>query len=481
MTERPGAPRARLLLIDDEAAVRRGLGRVLLQKGFAVDTAESGAAALDLLRARPIDVALVDRDLGAEDGLSVAMLVKERSPEVEVIVLAAADRVEASAAGAARAGAFAIVQKPEGEAETLALAITRAAERRRLVREAEGPGAGAPGEEGLRGLLGSSPRLLAAERRALDAARTEQPVLILGEPGTGKELLARTIHRASSRSGGPLQMLSAAALAEGRAEDELFGVVEAGGRARKGAVERAFGGTLVLEEVGALPASAQRALGEAMQSGEYRPRGALEARVFDARVVATSHDLRARVKAGAFREDLFYRLGVALVELPPLRRRRDDIPVLAYHFARRIADREGKDPRRFSAQALEKLRKHAWPGNVRQLERAIERAVLLSTREAILPGDLELDEPGGDEEDERDAEARSLNPVVLSAGDLTEVHYPEAKEQAIGAFDAAYVARLMARAGGNVSEAARLAGMDRANFRRLIRKSEARQRAARKG
>jgi DNA-binding NtrC family response regulator len=285
-------------------------------------------------------------------------------------------------------------------------------------------------------------------------------VLVLGERGTGKELFARAVHRRSNRGGARLTVLRLAGLPEQLAAAELIG-----------AIEDAEGGTLLLDDVGELGPAAQATLARALGTGEIRA-GSPEARRFDVRLVATAlPTLRDRVKEGAFREDLFYRLGVILLEIPPLRRRKDDIPVLAYHFLSRFAPRAGKDIRRIGVEALRRLREHPWPGNVRELSAVIEHAVVMAKGDAILPLDLPIGkEPDAPDDDDEDDGAKA--PLAIAGAELFELPYADAKERAVDTFDQAYVERLMKRAGGVVSEAARLAGMDRSNFRRLMKRTQ---------
>ena len=437
---------ARVLVVDDEPAVRRAIARALMERGFAVDTAEGGRAALDLLRTRAVDVLLVDRSMPDMDGMSVLAGVRQDHPDVAVVMMVPAGDDEAAAA-ALRAGAYDVVRKPVTAPELLARPLERAAERRRLEGSLRATEQKLLQHESLGEILSGSTRMAELDRRAAGAASTSSSILVLGERGTGKELLARSLHRRSNRAREPLHILRLSGLPEDLATAELLG-----------ALELAEGATLLLDDVGELGPSAQAALVRAL-GGEARRR--------DVRVLSTAlPELRDRVKEGTFRQELFYRLSVIALEIPPLRRRRDDIPLLAYHFLSRFAPRAGKDIRRIGVEALRRLREHAWPGNVRELGSVMEHAVVMAKGDAILPADLPIGQAV-----EMDDEEGEAAPATIASEELFEMPYADAKDHAVDAFDQAYVDRLMKRAGGNVSEAARLAGMDRSNFRRLVKKA----------
>jgi DNA-binding NtrC family response regulator len=445
----PGAPSeaaARVLVVDDEPAVRRALARALMERGFAVDTAEGGRAALDLLRTRPADVVLLDRSMPDMDGPSVLAGLREEHPGVAVVMMVPAGDDEA-AASALRAGAYDVVHKPVTAPELLCRPLERAAERRRLEVSLRAVEQRLLQHESLGEILSGSTRMAELDRRAASAASTSSPILVLGERGTGKELLARSIHRRSNRAREPLHILRLEGLPEDLAIAEILG-----------ALEISEGATLLLDDVGELGPSAQAALVRALAD---------EARRRDVRMLATGlPELRERVKAGTFRQELFYRLSVIALEIPPLRRRRDDIPLLAYHFLSRFAPRAGKEIRRIGVEALRKLREHAWPGNVRELGSVIEHAVVMARGDVILPADLPLGHAV-----ETDEDAEPPGPAMIAGEEVFEMPYADAKDHAVEAFDQMYVDRLMKRAGGNVSEAARLAGMDRSNFRRILKKA----------
>jgi two-component system response regulator HydG len=304
-------------------------------------------------------------------------------------------------------------------------------------------------------------------------------VLILGESGTGKELTARAIHQHSPRTRNAFVAVNCSAIPVDLVESELFGHVRGaftGATAtRPGLFETADRGTLFLDEVGDLPPLAQVKLLRALQEGEIKRVGSNETKHVDVRVIAaTNVDLSSRIVAGRFREDLYYRLNVVAISLPPLRERREDIPLLAYHFLQKYAARSGSSIRRFSPEAMQVLESHRWPGNVRELENAIEHAVVFCKDGVIQPTDLPFSRK----------QSSSQEPPVLvqpspsesPGAQLSDLPYREAKDRAIHAFETSYFASLMQRAGGNVSEAARQAGLDRSNFRRAAKRAGVRMR-----
>lgn len=455
------APRARVLIVDDEPALRRGLARALMG-AFDVLTAEDGASALGLLATTRVDAVLLDLGLPGPGGAGTLARLRADHPETEVVVMAAHDEVEAALA-AVRAGAFSFLLKPLDPEAAVAIALTRAVERRRLVGRARVLEGRASSEERFGALVGGSARMQETLRKTLGASRASAPVLIVGERGTGKEQIARAIHQRSPREARSFVALSCSAIPEALLEGELFG---AGGS--PGALEAAGEGTLFLEDVDALPLAAQvrllRAMdGDGANGGED---GGGAARRPGARVIAaTTVDLRERISAGRFREDLHFRLAVVSILVPPLRLRREDIPLLALHYLRRHRQQEGREVRRIGPEAMRLLREHGWPGNLPELEHAIEHAAAVARGEAVTPADLPPTIAG------------ASGPARKGRGPaegLAELPYAEARERALLAFERAYVDTVIERAGGNISEAARQAGMDRANFRRLKKRVEGR-------
>jgi two-component system response regulator HydG len=389
-------PSIRILVVDDDASARTALVRLLEQDGYAVENAESGAAALAIVSERPADVVVTDLKMPGMDGVELLGKLKEQDREVPVIVATSFADV-GSAIAAMRAGAEDYLTKPI-DFDALELAIERALERRNLRVEAENlrrqlrERAG----EGLDGLVGASDAMQKVYRLARQVAPAKATVLITGESGTGKGELARAIHRLSPRAKQPFVSLQCASLAESLLESELFGhergAFTGADRRRIGRFEQADGGTLFLDEIGEIPLATQIKLLRVLQERTFERVGGNESISVDVRVIAaTNRDLAADVRQGRFREDLYYRLNVVHVEMPPLRARGSDVLVLANHFLRRFADENKKPVERFSQAAREKILAHLWPGNVRELENAIERAVVLCEGLAIEEGDLPVD------------------------------------------------------------------------------------------
>ena len=381
----PGA----VLLVDDEQANLDSLERIFAREGYRVLLASSGQAAVETLRAEPVDVVVTDLMMPGMSGQELLRAVRAVAPEAEVVLMTAYGTVEAAVA-AMKDGAYDFLTKPLKRHAVLK-SVAQALEKRRLLQENKQLRARLAGAE--QPIVGQSPALRATLDVIRQAAPSSATVLLLGESGTGKELFARALHEHSSRASGPFVPINCAAIPETILESELFGY-ERGAftgavQRKEGRIERAQGGTLFLDEVGELTAAVQVKLLRFLQEGEIEHLGGSGAVKVDCRVVAaTNADLGARVRGGEFREDLFYRLNVIQVTLPPLRDRVEDIPLLADHFVARYAAKNGKTIRGLTRGALEALETYPWPGNVRELENAIERAVVLSRGAEIDIDDL---------------------------------------------------------------------------------------------
>jgi two-component system response regulator HydG len=311
-------------------------------------------------------------------------------------------------------------------------------------------------------IIGSSPPMLEVYRMIDSVAHSSSTVLIQGESGTGKELVARAIHNRGSRANKPFIPVNCSAIPETLVESELFGHLKGsftGAVAtRTGLFEAADTGTILLDEVGELPLHLQVKLLRTLQEGEVKRIGAPESAKVDVRVIAaTNVDLHKAMINGSFREDLYYRLNVITIPIPPLRERIDDIPLLSYHFLRKYALRSGRDIRRISLEAMRSLRNYNWPGNVRELENAIERSVVMVKGDVIMPSDLPTSLTNNDD-------------TVIPKNMLYDLSFSEAKKRVIDRFERDYITEILRRAGGNVSEAARQSNLDRSNFRRIAKK-----------
>jgi len=382
-----------ILIVDDERPNLESLEKIFLREGWRVALAASGAEALEAVRRERPSVVLTDLMMPGMGGDSLLRAVKAISPETEVVLMTAHGTVE-SAVSAMKDGAYDFITKPL-KRQAVVKSLRQALEKASLVAENRALKARlaelAPGGEG--GLLGAAPAFRAVLETLKQAAPTSATILLTGESGTGKELAARLVHDLSPRAAGPFVPINCAAIPESLLESELFGHEKGaftGAVARKeGRFERAHGGTLFLDEVGEMSPAVQVKLLRVLQDGVLDRVGGTEPVRVDARLVtATNRDLSAEVRAGRFREDLFYRLDVVSVRLPALRERREDVPLLATAFLRRFAERHARRVSAFTPAALATLEAAPWPGNVRELMHAVERAVILTRGEAVDVGDL---------------------------------------------------------------------------------------------
>jgi two-component system response regulator HydG len=378
-----------VLVVDDEPALVDSLQKILERESLRVLTAGSGGEALELIRRHPVSVMLTDLMMPGMSGMDLLRASKSVAPETETVLMTAYGTVE-NAVEAMKQGAYDFVTKPIKRAH-LVRVVGKALEKRSLVQENRSLRAQLAAEQ-RRSLIGQSLPWRRTMEIVMQAAPSQATVLLLGESGTGKELLARAIHDSSPRAAGPFVPVNCAALPESILEAELFGYEKG---AFTGAVQRhdgrfvqADGGTLFLDEIGEIPTHVQVKLLRVLQEGEVERLGGRTIKVDLRLVAATNQDLRAAVREGRFREDLYYRLNVIAVPIPPLRDRRDDVPLLSEHFLRLYAARNGRQLAGFSRAAAEAMSRYDWPGNVRELENTVERAVVLSRGSAIELDDL---------------------------------------------------------------------------------------------
>jgi two-component system response regulator AtoC len=450
----------RVLVADDKENMRKLVARILAEAGgYAVDEAEDGARALALVATRPYDVVVTDIRMPGADGFELLGAVKARDPSVEVVMMTGYATVQ-DAVRAMRRGAFDYLEKPFDPDAALAV-VARAAEHKRIAdaaRLAVRPGE----EEGFHALVGGSAAMREVYRLLEKAAAVDATVLLSGETGTGKELAARAVHYHSARRERRFVPINCGALPAELVESELFGhargAFTGAAAAKPGLFEEARAGTIFLDEVGELPLAAQVKLNRVLQEKEIRRVGDTQPIAVDVRVIAATHrDLRDEVKAGRFREDLFYRLHVLTVTLPPLRERPDDVPLLAAHFLEKHARAARRTLRGFAPDALRRLAAHSWPGNVRELENVIERAVAVSSGETVGPDDLP-------------AELAAGAPPAPAPGALAALPYKDAVAEARDRVSRDYLVALMTEFGGNVTRAAERAGMERESLHRLLRR-----------
>jgi len=383
--------RARLLLVDDDRQVLASMADWLTDQGYQTDTAVCLSEAFGALGRKTYDLVLADIRLGEEDGFELLAHCREQYPAVSVIMITGYGTVEA-AVEAIRAGAFDFLTKPLIDEELL-MAIQRALNQRQVIEENKNLKAQLDLRFGMENVVGRDHRM----RKVFDVidavADTRATVLITGESGTGKSLVARAIHRRSGRRDGPFVEVACGALPETLLESELFGHVAGaftGAVGEKaGKFSQADGGTIFLDEIATASPSMQVKLLRVLQDLEFEPVGGTKTCSVDTRVIlATNEDLGQAVEEGRFRQDLYYRINVINIELPPLRERIADIPILAEHFLQRVCEESGKRVRSFAPEALEALQRYRWPGNVRELENVIERAVLLGKSDVISAEDL---------------------------------------------------------------------------------------------
>ena len=444
-----------VLLVDDEPLLLRSLRRILEAAGQRTALAESASEAANWLADPDLAVVLVDLFLGASSGLDFLERVKAERPEVEVIVMTGHASIE-SAVGCIRRGAFDYLAKPFDDVYRVRTTVGRALDRRRLVQRNRELEQKLCGSNAVPALIGHSPAMRALERTIASLRHNESHVLIHGESGTGKELVARAVRAASPRSGESFVPVDCGALPETIIESELFGHRKGaftGALGAQGLFRMAHRGTLFLDEVGEIPASVQAKLLRALQHKEVRPVGSTTTVPTDIRVISATHrDLEAMVTEGAFRMDLFYRLNVVRIEIPPLRERREDIPLLAHHFLHK--HRAERSPvEGFEDDALERLASANWPGNVRELENAVESALALARSRRLRVSDFSI--------------ARPRAPIAAPSTDHLPVD--------LGAYEKAALERALRECAGDAREAARYLGIGRSTmYRKLARHGLAR-------
>jgi DNA-binding NtrC family response regulator len=449
---------ARVLIVDDEPDVVDNWARVLARDGHECVTATDGKHALDLLQAHHPEIVLTDLKMPGVDGMQVLAHALELDPDVLVIVITGHGSVE-SAVEAMRRGSFDYLLKPLPSNDVLRLVVQRAAERRRLVEENRRLREPLAPRLGFDDVLGQSPAMTAVFELVRKAARSDANIVIQGESGTGKELIARAIHANSPRADQVFVPVDCAALPDALLESELFGhergAFTGADRSKPGMIEVAHRGTLFLDEIGELPLALQAKLLRALQERQIRRVGATRYVDVDVRLVsATNRDIGAQVGKGEFREDLYYRINVITVTLPPLRERAGDVALLAHEFLRRYGRNRERGLTGIQPDALALLESHSWPGNVRELQNVIERACALADGPLIGVRDLPEHVRGRG----RPAPARPELDLPLA----------KAREAWIQAFAEEYLSNLMRRHAGNVSQAARTAGIDRKTLHRLL-------------
>ena len=448
------AERPTVLVVDDDRNTRETLQRGLTRAGYEVLTAEDGSKAVPVLQEREVDLLITDYKMPGIDGLRLASTATVVRPHVAVIMISAFANVD-TAVSAIKQGIFDVIEKPV-KMRDVKKAAARALETRRLVIENRRLRGELRGKEELSRIIGRAPVFREALAVVEQVAPVKSTILLTGESGTGKEVFAHAIHRLSPRKDGALIKVHCAALAEGLLETELFGH-EKGAytgaiSSRKGRFELADGGTLFLDEIGEIPHTTQVKLLRVLQDGEFERVGGNDTIRVDVRLIAaTNADLHREVAEGRFREDLFYRLNVITIEIPPLRARHEDIPLLVQHFIENIAKHSGKRVKGITPEALDRLMAAEWPGNVRELENVIERAVVLATGDLITEADI----PTADEGKE---------PLVEDI--------PFRVGQALADLEREAIQRTLRAVGGDKDAAAQILGIGVATLYRRLKEME---------
>jgi two-component system nitrogen regulation response regulator NtrX len=441
-----------ILIVDDEPGVRTALTGVLTDEGYAVESVSSGEACLDRLTRGPVDLILLDVWLPGIDGLVTLARLRERQVDAEVVLISGHGNIE-SAVRAIKLGAFDFVEKPLSLEKTV-LVIGNALRQRRL--EAENRALRAKVDRSQE-MVGESYVMHQLREQVAMAAPTNGRVLIYGENGTGKELVARTLHALSRRRTGPFVEVNCAAIPEELIESELFGHVRGaftGAVAdRRGKFELADGGTIFLDEIGDMSLKTQAKVLRVLQEQTIDAVGGKTTTKIDVRVIAaTNKELAAEIKAGTFREDLYYRLNVIPVSVPPLRDRREDVPLLAEHFMAELAREYGRRIKGFEPAASDALQRYSWPGNVRELRNVIERLMIMVPGDTIAVQDLSF------------LDLSTVDPAASPArGARLTLH--QARDQ----FECELILRTLAEHHGNMSRTAEALGVERSNLYRKMK------------
>jgi DNA-binding NtrC family response regulator len=453
-----------ILVVDDDHGMLRAVKTILAREGYRVLAADGvEQAQIYLLETQP-DAVMLDIQMPGVSGLDFLPVLKREHENLPVVMMTAYATVE-TAVRAVKEGAYDFLTKPFENIDQVVNVIRKAVQHKQLLDRARFLEDALDNRERYEDLVGGSAKMKEVFELVESVSYSTATVLIQGESGTGKELVARATHYRSPRRDRPFVAVNCSALTETLLESELFGHAKGsftGAIAeKKGLFEAASGGTIFLDEIGDIPPSMQVKLLRVLQEGEVKRVGANDTRMVDVRVIAaTNKDLQTLMKEGTFREDLYYRLNVITVVLPPLRERADDVPALAYHFLQRYTEKLDKKVTGLEPDMLEILQVYAWPGNVRELENVVERAVVLARGETLHIRDLPPHLREG---------TFSTNAAMDDFGNLS---FNAAKKLSVQAFERRYLKQVLVRTDGNISKASREAGLDRSNFRRILKKHD---------
>jgi two-component system, NtrC family, response regulator AtoC len=448
-----GSDAQRVLVVDDEPEMAAVVEQGLKRRGYAVRQENSADAAWELLEREDFDVVITDLNMRGMSGVELTDRIAKNRKDIPVIVITAFGSLE-TAIATLRAGAYDFITKPL-EIDQLVVAVERAIQNRRLREEVKRLRAEVARSKPSTDFVGDGPLMRKVHEVIMRVAETDATVLVTGESGSGKELVARDVHRRSKRANGPFVAINCAALPETLLESELFGHVKGAftdaKASKRGLFAEATGGTLFLDEIGEMPIGMQAKLLRALEERSVRPVGGTAEVPFDARLVtATNRDLESLVESGRFREDLYYRINVVHVDVPPLRARGSDVLLLAQHFITKLAGPMGKKVTGFSSAVAERLISYSWPGNVRELQNCIERAIALARFEELTVEDLP-------------PKVREYKPsfVVVATEDPTDLVTMEEVERR-------YIQRVMEAVGQNKTQAAKVLGFDRTTLYRKL-------------
>ena len=455
-----------ILVADDDAVIRKGLLRILTAEGYEVETVSNGRAALERLEQKRFKLLVTDLKMPGMSGLEVLASIRTSQPELPVVLITGYAAID-NAVEAMKNGATDYLSKPFENAElvekvrnaikTRAVLIDDICLRREMSET-----------QGFDRLIGDSNEMKRLYQRIMQVAPTDSTILITGESGTGKELVARAIHAHSPRRSQPFVAIDCTSLAESLLESELFGHVKGSftgaTQTKRGLFEVAEGGTLMLDEIGNISLTTQAKLLRVLQERVITPIGGTKPIAINIRLVAaTNTNLQEMVKQGLFREDLIFRLNIIPIDLPPLRERKGDLMLLASQFLKRFAEENGKEIRGFSPDVIEQLENYDFPGNVRELENLIERAVVLSQSDLLQRQDLEM--PG----DDRVSASAADRAVPQDAIELKE-RKRVLREQAVVPLERAFLLSALDRNDWNITRAAEEVGMQRPNFQAMLKK-----------
>jgi DNA-binding NtrC family response regulator len=460
----------RVLVVDDEVVVCESCRRILEEEDYEVECAQNGKEAFEKMKGNPFDIVITDLKMPGIDGMEVLRTFRQDYPDAVIIMITGFSTVE-TAVEAMKLGAFDYIPKPFTPDE-VSVVVKKAVEKRSLLLENIYLRQELQEKYGFQNIVGKGKRMQDIYRIISKVAMTDSTVLIYGQSGTGKELIARAIHFNSSRREKSFVPVDCAVLSENLLESELFGHIRGSFTGavttKPGLFEVADGGTVFLDEVGNISLAIQAKLLRVLQEREFTPVGGTKSKKVDIRLIAaTNKDLEKMIKEETFREDLYYRLNIVPITLPPLKDRQEDVPLLAAHFLKKYAEEMGKPVMGFAPEAMKRLMRYPWPGNVRELENVIERSVVMSEGDVIRADHLVLP---------REEEKEAVEIQVPVTSDALKEIKKHLREKAVEDVERAFILGALERNNWNVTRASEEVGMLRPNFQALMRKYNLRAR-----